>query len=513
MTHDIALPPAHPTGELSLVESDPVVIDTYNGAVHVEWDSASSMTPLGQLGFFVQYLKTAGLFDAYVADCPLAYRSPNAPKTRDVLGTLLLSVLSGHWRYAHIGALRGDTVATELLGMKKIISDDAARRGLKAIDVEAGAIWQHRHLDYCTAPLLAEPWVLDVDTTIKPLYGHQEGAVVGYNPHKPGRPSHVYHTYAIARLRLVLDVDVTAGNQHTSNHTAPGLWGLLDRTPPDCWPRLLRGDAGFGNEAMMREAEGRALPYLFKQRQTARIKRVIARLQASSHWVHAGQGWYAHEATARLEGWSRERRLVVLRRRIGSAMTSQIEARRNGQLALNLIEITSDQPLHDYIVLVTSLEEDIDAIGQLYRDRGDAENTFDELKNQWGWAGYTTRDLARCGLMARNIALVYNWWNIFVRLAEPDKHLEAITSRPLLLLGIAERVRHARRTSLRIASCHERAGKAAAVLKGIATFLTGLVETAPQLNSFEQWRQILARAFCAFLKGRQLRLPPRLGAT
>jgi hypothetical protein len=27
-----------------------------------------------------------------------------------------------------------------------------------------------------------EPWVLDVDATIKPLYGHQEGAVVGYNP-------------------------------------------------------------------------------------------------------------------------------------------------------------------------------------------------------------------------------------------------------------------------------------------------------------------------------------------
>ncbi len=29
-------------------------------------------------------------------------------------------------------------------------------------------------------PLLAEPWILDVDTTIKPLYGHQEGAVLGY---------------------------------------------------------------------------------------------------------------------------------------------------------------------------------------------------------------------------------------------------------------------------------------------------------------------------------------------
>jgi hypothetical protein len=33
--------------------------------------------------------------------------------------------------------------------------------------------------------------VLDVVTTIKPLYGHQKGTELGYNPKKPGRPSHV----------------------------------------------------------------------------------------------------------------------------------------------------------------------------------------------------------------------------------------------------------------------------------------------------------------------------------
>ena len=97
---------------------------------------------------------------------------------------------------------------------------------------------------------MSEPWILDVDTTVKPLYGHQEGAVVGYNPKKPGRPSHCYHTYSMAGTRLVLDVDVSAGDEHTSHHSAPGLWALLDRTPRDCWPSLLRGDKGFGNEGI-----------------------------------------------------------------------------------------------------------------------------------------------------------------------------------------------------------------------------------------------------------------------
>ena len=108
---------------------------------------------------------------------------------------------------------------------------------------------------------------------------------------------------------------------------------------------------------------------------------------------------------------------------------------------------------------------------------------FDELKNQWGWAGFTTRDLARCQLMARFIALVYNWWNLFVRLAEPDKHLEAITSRPLLLSAIAERSRHARQTTLRVASSHAKAGWAASVLSGIARFLRELIQSAEQLTA------------------------------
>jgi hypothetical protein len=93
--------------------------------VHVEWDTEAALTPLGQLPFFIDFLKAAGLCDAFIADCPLRYTSPNAPKKRDVLGTTMLSVLSGHKRYAHIAGLRCDSVLPELLGMNKIISEDA----------------------------------------------------------------------------------------------------------------------------------------------------------------------------------------------------------------------------------------------------------------------------------------------------------------------------------------------------------------------------------------------------
>jgi hypothetical protein len=203
--------------------------------------------------------------------------------------------------------------------------------------------------------------------------------------------------------------------------------------------------------------------------------------------------------------------VVVLRRRLKGSVVASEPADEN-QLRLSFAEIGEDTAIWEYAVLATSLDEEVLSIAQLYRDRADCENAFGELKNQWGWGGFTTKDLARCQLAARMVALVYNWWNIFVRLAEPDKHLEAITSRPLLLAGIAERTRHGRQTTLRIASTHRRARWAEQVLTGAARFLRGLAKAAEQLTDTQRWARILAHASRSWLGGRQLRAPPRLMA-
>ena len=66
-----------------------------------------------------------------------------------------------------------------------------------------------------------------------------------------------------------------------------------------------------------------------------------------------------------------------------------------------------------------------------------------EAKNRWGWGGFVTRELQTSQIMAHLVALIYNWWSLFVRLADLQKHTEAITSRPLLLSAIGRQTRHA----------------------------------------------------------------------
>ena len=102
---------------------------------------------------------------------------------------------------------------------------------------------------------------------------------------------------------------------------------------------------------------------------------------------------------------------------------------------------------YEYAVLVTDLRHELVTIAQLYRDRADAENTFDELKNQWGWGGFTTQDLARCRLSALAVAPIYNWWSLFVRLGNPKARLEAITSRPFLLSAVTRQTTHSGRSA------------------------------------------------------------------
>ncbi|MEO6562955.1 MAG: transposase [Nitrosospira sp.] len=387
---------SHPMGEsiLKMAKREEMLmscsgVQTVAGRVQVRWESESAATPMGQLAYFIEFLTLTGLWSRWQESCPLAYSSPNAPGKADVLGTWMLSVLAGHKRYSHVTAIRCDGVNPGLLGMNKVISEDALRNALKRIPQAEGCTWLDGHLSGSVSALLDVAWILDTDTTVKPLYGKQEGALISYNPKKPGRPSHTYHTYLMAGLRQVLGVEVPRGNEHAARHTQPGLLKILDGLPKERKPALVRGDSSFGNDPLMSALEERRQPYLFKLKLSKNVKRHIGRLFRETGWTNAGQGWEGKDSMLTLCGWEQSRRVVVLRRPLkGEVVITQED---NGQQLLDFVE--ADRKVgkqitgHECAVLVTNTGYEILGLGQLYRDRADAENAFDELKNQWGWGG------------------------------------------------------------------------------------------------------------------------------
>jgi hypothetical protein len=85
----------------------------------------------------------------------------------------------------------------------------------------------------------------------------------------------------------------------------------------------------------------------------------VERAMRGQDWQDAGAGRRARTARLRLVGWSRDRRVVILRRRTARSL-ALTERDAHGQLRLGFVGIDASRE-----------------IGQLYRDCADCENSFD----------------------------------------------------------------------------------------------------------------------------------------
>jgi hypothetical protein len=121
-------------------------VDTKGERYQVQWNDSALMTPLGQLIFFAQFLHAGGRWEDFYREAPFGFTSPHASAHEDVLCSMALSILCGHMRYAHVNALRFDTVTPAMLGMRKVVSEDSTRRNLKKLDKIGARRWQGKHL-------------------------------------------------------------------------------------------------------------------------------------------------------------------------------------------------------------------------------------------------------------------------------------------------------------------------------------------------------------------------------
>jgi len=497
----------HPAGEgkVEVKNGASWPVDTPGGRYYAEADMDAPVTREGQLIFFAQFLKTGGRWEEFFKKCPLQYTGNRGSGAINVMGTAVLSILCGHWRYAHMNAVRGDTLNPELLAMSQTVSEDVVRRAMKNIPEDEGLEWLGSELQSSVEPLLSQPWILDIDSTIKPIYGHQQDAEIGYNPCHRGRPSHCYHSYFVANLRLCLGVEVLGGKKTAGSHGLAGLWKRLDQLPRTHWPAMLRGDCSYGNEALLSEGEARGVPCLFKLRKSENVKSLIRRMERHDvRWQEAGDGWEVMESKLKLTGWSRERRVVLVRPKPHHRLELKDSTLLPGSQEWELASAPWEGKI---AVLVTTLSEVFyppESIARLYRERADAENIYDELKNQWGWNGFTTRAIAPSRIMANLIALVYNWWSLYTRLYDADHHREAITSRPALLHGVARLLRHAGQSTIKVSLQHENSDQLIQAITKVSSLLQRINVIAEQWTSQERWACLLTLIFGHWLGGKRL---------
>ncbi len=109
------------------------------------------------------------------------------------------------------------------------------------------------------------------------------------------------------------------------------------------------------------------------------------------------------------------------------------------------------------------------------------------------------QDLKPCKAIARLIAIVANWWNIFCRLADGDRHLEPTTSRPMYMGIVGHLVVSGRKRLLRLTSTHLKATELQFSLMRIGEFMKRISAIAEQLDFNRVWELIILAAFRKWL--------------
>ena len=101
----------------------------------------------------------------------------------------------------------------------------------------------------------------------------------------------------------------------------------------------------------------RSIAYLFRLKHSANVKKLIGKLFGNEQPVDAGQEWQGPDTEPRLSGWSRTRRVVVLRRPPAGGSCGREEVQKEGSQAVDLGSARSDLRgvLYEYAVLATSM--------------------------------------------------------------------------------------------------------------------------------------------------------------
>ncbi len=95
--------------------------------------------------------------------------------------------------------------------------------------------------------------------------------------------------------------------------------------------------------------------------------------------------------------------------------------------------------------------------------------------------------------VANLIALIYNWWNLYLRFFDEGHHREAIRSRPMLMAGVGRQLRSGGRSTVRVSVVHEKGDLIAHAVTLISKELHSIRAIAERWSASQRWTLLLTR--------------------
>jgi len=313
---------------------------------------------------FMKKMRLNNLFEQRIS---LVEKSNQNYSLSQILYAVILGTLSGMNRLIKIENFTLDPLVRHLLEIEYKLDIDTIRYHIKKFGIK-----QNTELSDISGKLSAKVHkklgttddILDLDSSVKTVYGKQEGARKGFNSKSKGKRSYHPQFAFLNSTKECLLAWLRPGDTHSANNADEFLKQALSMLPSGITSLLVRADRGYFDGKLIRVIESyRNVRYLIKVKM-----RNLNDLLRKQDWdkIPGMPGWEMSEFYYQAKSWDRKRRFVAVRKFKG------------------MLETDSFFPVRDYsyFCYVTNIEESPLYLHRLYGDRGESENWIESVKNQ-----------------------------------------------------------------------------------------------------------------------------------
>jgi len=335
--------------------------------VKVEF-TAKNLTGNAGLVNFGRFIKKLGL-PALLSNRIGIVRGANADyQAKDVIIMLILAVLAGAKHMSHVVIIRADSVIRTLFNWEEFPVDCTFSRIFKLFthcncnelsEIESivrKKVWGKKWFGRIT---------FDMDSTVRGVFGSQEGAAKGFNPKKKGQKSYHPLLCFIAENRECLHNWFRTGSAYSANGCVEFMKECFEKIPNRVWKVFVRADSAFFNGKLLEFLEKMHSGYTIK----VNMKGLVALLEKQK-WkkIRNQPGFESTEFEYQCKGWNKPRRFVAVRQLI----EYEIEEERP---PVSKVE-------YHYFCYVTNMKKSPWGTHKYYGKRSTSENWIDWCKNQ-----------------------------------------------------------------------------------------------------------------------------------
>jgi hypothetical protein len=372
--------------------------------MHIEYTD-KTVTPWGGMIQMKRLMDETGLREFLVSLNLPEGKSNNSIDALAIVESFLVSVWIGCFKFSHTAVVRLDESLKKIFGWKRVASGTTFGRFFgkfnqgenQRVFVALGQ-WFFSKLKY-------DNFTLDVDSSVVTRYGNQQGAHVGFNPKKSGRPSHHPLFAFVSDIKMVANCWLRSGDTSSSNNTI----GFLEETfsiLKDKRVGLFRADSGFCSDSIFKYLEGKSLAYVVAARLHQLLQHKISQIKC---WNYLDSNLSIAEFEYKAKQWQKPRRIVVIRQSMA------VNPKATGKK----LKLFSDDPYYQnfrYHAFVTNQDLPAEQIWRQYKQRADAENRIKELKEDFGAEGFCMNNFFATEAAMRMVCMSYNLMSLYRQL-------------------------------------------------------------------------------------------------